>query len=236
MDSVEWKRPFFLLKDQIGNSLFLWQQRQIFPSEAVITRKIKESVTVSKPSADASLEIQYWIWDYFYYYVFGNNKNLQELPLCICLLACGTRSSVCTLDPLASRAARWQGFSSLVRLSPVCVPPAVSHEAERGSRGSLIMTRHVGRVGRRRRILAAAGFILTSVPRERHTSWNSLNYTPSEGAKVKMATSSVWQVVKFWEVFFFFTMLQKKKKSAHGEKRLRRIFFVCVWFYSLIWL
>lgn len=77
--------------------------------------------------------------------VLGNNNNLQELALRICLLACGTRASVCTFDPPASRAARWQGFSSL------CASPAVSHEAERGSRGSLIMTRHVGGVERRRR-------------------------------------------------------------------------------------
>lgn len=38
---------------------------------------------------------------------------------------------------------------------------------------------------------AAAAFILTSVPGAAHTSWNSLNYTPSKGAKVKVALRQV---------------------------------------------
>lgn len=175
--------------------------------------KIKESVTV--PSADASLEIQYWIWDCF---GFGNNKNLQELALCICLLACA-QDQVCAHwihSPPELQDGR--AFPVLCG-SPICVTWSREGLSRLPHHDSACWESWTLAAVGKRRILAAAGFILTSVPRARHTSWNSLNYTPSEGAKVKMALQQVLcdRLWSFEELFFFFSQCYKKKVSPWGE-------------------
>lgn len=126
MASVEWKRLFFLLRDLIGNSLFLWQQRQIFLSEAMKTWKIKDQWLFQN---DASLEIQSWIW---YYFGLGNNKNLERARIAH-LFTCMRHKGKC----VHIWSARLQSCKMAGLFQSCAAPPSMSpplcHMKQRGT-------------------------------------------------------------------------------------------------------
>lgn len=135
---------------------------------------------------------------------------------------------------------------------PLSLSPAVSHEAQRGSRSSLIMTRHVGGVGRRRR-WERGGFWLRQAlfsprspgqgtPAGTHLIIHPVRVPRSKWHSNKFRVTGC-EVLRSLFCFFFFTMLQKKK-SAQGKASALHFLCVCslnlvkvqALFYSLTWL
>lgn len=151
--------------------------------------------------------------DFLFYWWWESPRAFKKLFTILCMCSCCTQTvhwciCVCKCESFAclQSSISFQPLHLVGRAFPVCCVSPTCQIEQGGTHSSLIMTWHVRRVGwlwqwegerggekaawGKGSLHAAAGFILTSFPRAPHTSWNSLNYTPS------MAPRSKWHSKK----------------------------------------